>query len=107
MSINISQLANKVGKTLMRAVDDVPAAEKLQRIATSLNTSSPENAMQYMVSLTNKDEMTKLYSDTGKLSHLLPVINGCCLVVNQSFKRVIASATKDKNFAIELDSEFA
>ena len=92
MSINISQLAHIVGKTLLQAVDDVPAVEKLQRIATSLNTSSPENAMQYMISLANRDEMTKLYSETAKLSHLLPVINGCCLVVNQSLKRVLASA---------------
>ena len=91
----------------MQAVDDVPAAEKLQKIAASLNTSSPENAMSYMVSLTDKDELTKLYSDTGKLSHLLPVINGCCLVVNQSLKRVLASAIQEKNFAQELDNDFS
>ena len=91
----------------MHAVDDVPAAVKLQRIATSLNTSSPESAQQYMISLSSKDEMTKLYSETGKLNHLLPVINGCCLVVNQSFKRVLASAVQSKNFAVELDNEFS
>lgn len=70
-------------------LDSVSAGEKLQRISSGLNSSSPESVEILMVMLADKSEMSKLFSDTAELKDLLPALNGCCFVVNQSLKRVL------------------
>jgi len=70
-------------------LDSISAGEKLKRISSSLNSSSPESVQNLMIRLADKNEMSKLFSDTAELKDLLPALNGCCFVVDQSLKRVL------------------
>ena len=52
-----------------------------------------------MTKLADKNEMQKLFVDPSKVQEVLLVLNSCCVAVNQSFKRVVATALSQKQFA--------
>jgi len=84
----------------MVQLDETPVTEKLKIIQTKLNSSHPEEATEMMTKLADKNEMEKLFVDPSKLGgEVLVVLNSCCKTVNQSFKRVIATALSQKQFA--------
>lgn len=60
-----------------------------------------------MLQLANRDELSKLLSDTKDLRELLPTLNSCCFIVNQSLKKVLNRAFKEKVFPDELEDDFA
>ena len=60
-----------------------------------------------MIQLSDRDSLTKLFSDTNDLKTLLPALNGCCFVVNQSIKRILNKALTLKEYAPDLDTDFA
>ena len=92
LQINISHLAKQVVKILLSALDSLSASEKLKKISEGLNSSSPESVQQLMIQLSDRDSLTKLFSDTTNLKNLLPALNGCCFAVNQSMKRILNKA---------------
>ena len=46
-------------------------------------------------------------SDTKNLKELLPTLNSCCFVVNQSLKKVLNKAFNEKAFLEDLDDDFS
>ena len=99
MSIKIVDLAKTLGTHLLAALDSVAAPEKLHRIAVELNTKTPESARELMITLASKDELAKLFTDCTQLGDLLPALNGCCFLINQSLKRVFSSQSGRKSTA--------
>ena len=88
-------------------MDSTTPVEKLAAIATDLSTSSPGSSKKLMDQLSNKDELTKLFGDSTQLSQLLPTLNGCCLMVNQSLKQVLSKAVNEKVYSSDLNTDFA
>ena len=82
MQINIALLTKQVIKSLLSALDSLSSADKLKQISVGLNSSNPESVQQLMIQLSDRDSLTKLFSDTTDLKTLLPALNGCCFVVN-------------------------
>ena len=106
MSIKIVDLAKTLGTHLLAALDSVAAPEKLHRIAVELNTKTPESARELMITLASKDELAKLFTDCTQLGDLLPALNGCCFLINQSLKRVLSKAVREKEYSSDLDDKF-
>ena len=63
--------------------------------------------MSLMIQLATKEELAKLFGDSTQLSQLLPALNGCCFVVNQSLKKVLSKAVSEKVYTNDLDADFA
>ena len=80
---------------------------KLKQIQSQVNGATPELATELMVKLSDRQQMEKLFSQPDKLDSLLVVLNTCCFVVNQSFKRVLNAAVSEKQFSEELDTAYA
>ena len=60
-----------------------------------------------MIQLADPEELRRLISNPDQLGNLLPVLNRCCFMINQSFKKTLSAIIKDKSVYPELDNEFA
>ena len=82
MAINMKIPAKTINKMMLAMLDSLTSEEKMKRISSALNSSTPESVHKIMDQLANKDAIIKLFSDTTQLKELLPVLNGCCFTVN-------------------------
>lgn len=105
--INIATLAAKTSKIITQMSDTSSPEEKLGLISSALNSSTPESASQMILQLSDKIPLQRLFSGQSQLKDLLSTLNGCCFTVNQSLKRVLQKAIRQKEFSTDLDNEFS
>jgi glycerol-3-phosphate dehydrogenase len=67
MQINISNLNRIVLKTLLSTLDTLSSQEKLIQVSKGLNSETPESVHQLIVQLTNRESLSKLFSDLTDL----------------------------------------
>ena len=72
-----------------------------------LKGNSAAEAASFLESLSDADQLQRLFWKTDKLAPLLPAIKGCCSEVSQALKRVLASAFQTRTYPASLDTELA
>jgi len=74
-SINCAALAIDVATLLTAACDKKGPREKFEIVSKALTQSNPENSLETVEALCNKDELKSLFTDTKGLDILMPTVN--------------------------------
>ena len=107
MSAAINLTAQEIRSLILKSLDSMTASQKLEKIHELLNSAEPSQAESLIEKLADEDALKSLFKKKDDLGNLLPVLNRCCFLINQSMKRVLTSAIKEKKFEVDLDDQFS
>ena len=109
MSMNLAQEAKNLKAVIAVSTDAGDVVEMLNESHRSLQQKDETKAIKFMDKLADENNAKSLFSSKNidELKNFLETLNDCCFQVNQSLKQVITKAVTQKEFASELDTEFA